>query len=137
MKNAPLPLLLLLSASTFGLGHELGANGPRDNPDTPWGPGDKVEKHFTFTKQSMWYRKNRGASFDDYLDACAEDPTLRDNLRIEEEVGDWVLMPGFGLVGERHGEEWWFYFPHVLEASKLTAPEAKLFEIDIRLIIKR
>ena len=130
MKNQ-LPLLLLLSASTFGLGHELGANGPRDNPDTPWGPGDTIQKTFAWTKSSGWFEENREASWSDYYDACDEDPTLLDKARIEEEVGDWVRLPdfGWGLAHLLEQEDCWLYLPHVLEASG-EGSKAKPIQID-------
>ena len=113
-----LPLLLLLSASTFGLGHELGANGPRDNPLTPWGPGDTPMFDLGVTRRAAWLSKNSDKTEMDWLDLIEEDPSLADSLLIEEEVGDWVRMPNFGMARAFRllGHEVWWSLSDIREA---------------------
>ena len=112
-----LPLLILLSASTFGLGHELGT-GPRDNPLTPWGPGDTPKFDLGITKRARWLSKNSDKTEMDWLHLIEEDPSLADSLLIEEEVGDWVRMPNFGVTNNRFfpGHEVWWSLSDIREA---------------------
>lgn len=120
--NRQLPLLILLSASTFGLGHELGANGPRDNPDTPWGPGDTVE-HLNGSSAFKRWMVETGGSFDAYLSALDNDKIESkyiDDVTIAEEVGDWVRMPLFGSIRGGPIVDVWWHYPSIMEAGGLS-----------------
>ncbi|MDB4733889.1 hypothetical protein OAF73_00785 [Planctomycetota bacterium] len=120
MKNQ-LPLLLLLSASTFGLGHELGANGPRDNPDTPWAPGDEPRFTQWVSNEDYWKTQNSGFSDRDFFRALDDRSCDLTDLTIAEEVGGWVRMPKYGpQLGE--GRVVWWKFDAVMDAERRRAP---------------